>query len=133
MKKVYIKPSLESEIFVPQNYIAACGDHGTIYKFTCNAGEGKHGDVFTNAGKNLTKGDEDYYHACYTKHDAPSDDEFIRGTFYYNDGNDQKGYYNKKHQWIPYKSIDVIIWTDHGTNVHCTTNLNMEDWETTKS
>lgn len=27
----------------------------------------------------------------------------------------------------------VIIWTDHGRNVHCTTNLNRESWETTKS
>ena len=25
-KRAYIKPILESETFVPQNYIAACGD-----------------------------------------------------------------------------------------------------------
>ena len=29
--------------------------------------------------------------------------------------------------------IDVVIWTEYGTNVHCTTNLDREDWETAKS
>lgn len=30
-KKVYSKPILESETFIPQTYIANCGDSGTIY------------------------------------------------------------------------------------------------------
>ena len=29
--------------------------------------------------------------------------------------------------------IDVVIWTDRGTDVHCTTNLDMDEWETAKS
>lgn len=38
-KRAYSKPILESETFVPQNYIAACGDteYGN-YLFECNAG-----------------------------------------------------------------------------------------------
>ena len=27
----------------------------------------------------------------------------------------------------------VVIWTNNGTNVHCTTNLNMKEWATAKS
>lgn len=33
-KKVYTKPELKSEAFVPQTHVAACGDSGTVYKFT---------------------------------------------------------------------------------------------------
>lgn len=35
-KKVYTKPELKSEAFVPQTHVAACGDSGTVYKFTCD-------------------------------------------------------------------------------------------------
>ena len=31
------------------------------------------------------------------------------------------------------EKIPVIIWTNHGTDVHCTTNLDRDSWETTKS
>lgn len=89
-KRMYIKPVLESETFVPQNYVAACGDSGKIYKFTCDGGGGRMGDVYTSSGENLTEGKMRYYHACNTKHSAPSDDEFIRGTFIANGGNDEK-------------------------------------------
>ena len=39
-KKVYTKPELKSEAFVPQTHVAACGDSGTVYKFTCDAPRG---------------------------------------------------------------------------------------------
>ena len=39
-KKVYTKPELKSEAFVPQTHVAACGDSGTVYKFTCDAPKG---------------------------------------------------------------------------------------------
>ena len=29
--------------------------------------------------------------------------------------------------------IEVMIWTNYGTDVHCTTNLNQDSWETAKS
>lgn len=136
-KRTYIKPVLESETFVPQNYIAACGDSGKIYKFTCDGGRGKKGDVYTNSGTNLTEGITHYYHACNIKHNAPSEDEFIRGTFIENGGNDQKRYWKRDGifwgHWEYYPSIPVIIWTDGGTNVHCTENLDISSWETAKS
>ena len=31
------------------------------------------------------------------------------------------------------ENIKVVIWTDHDTNVHCTTQLDMNQWTTAKS
>lgn len=39
-KRAYIKPVLESETFVPQNYIAACGDTTVTWKIKCNVPSG---------------------------------------------------------------------------------------------
>lgn len=140
-KRVYSKPILESETFIPQNYIAACGDSGTVYKFTCDAGGGVSGNVYleTNGVEGLqTKsgwiqtGNRPWeghwqwadkslggYHACNISHEADSDSDFL------------KGYYQ------PYGSdrvIDVIVWRGpKNNNVHCTTNLDMNSWETVKS
>ena len=36
--KNYVKPMMESEVFAANEYIAACGDSGVVYKFECNAG-----------------------------------------------------------------------------------------------
>lgn len=141
MKKAYIKPSMESEAFVPNTYVAACGDSGTTYLFTCDAGGGYSGNVYveSNGVAGLQTDGEwipgtgwgDWghwqsadrslggYHACGTKHEADSDDEFLNG------------YY------VPYGSnrvTDVIIWRGpYNNNVHCTTNLNMDSWEIAKS
>ena len=43
---MYVKPTMESEAFVPNTYVAACGDSGTTYLFTCDAGGGKSGTVY---------------------------------------------------------------------------------------
>ena len=68
-KRVYAKPVLESETFVPQNYIAACGDSGTIYKFKCNAGSKwkkynvylSNGIPYATSGKDYGGCKTDYY------------------------------------------------------------------------
>lgn len=39
-KRAYIKPVLESETFVPQNYIAACNDVTVTWKINCNVPQG---------------------------------------------------------------------------------------------
>lgn len=141
MKKAYVKPSMESEAFVPNTYVAACGDSGTTYLFKCDAGGGESGNVYveSNGVAGLQTDGEwipgtgwgDWghwqsadrslggYHACGTKHEADSDDEFLNG------------YY------VPYGSnrvTNVIIWRGpYNNNVHCTTNLNMDSWEIAKS
>lgn len=136
MKKAYIKPILESETFVPQNYIAACGDSGTVYKFKCDAGGGITGNVYleTNGkpGLQTGRGGDRYlsgYHACGTTHEAESTDDFLDG--YYVTKEWVGGFWNGHYET---KVTQVIVWRGpRGNNTHCTTNLDMDTWETTKS
>lgn len=46
MKRRYERPSAYIEEFTPNEYVAACGDSGTIYKFKCTAGGGERGGVY---------------------------------------------------------------------------------------
>ena len=139
-KNVWVQPRTVVQQFVANEYVASsCGESGTTYLFECNAGQYRvpiigttislPGTVYvdTNGNGQLDDGDEDLtsgawlggYKACNKTHTAPASDEFVRG-FY-------------KPLDIGYFTQDVIIWTEGGTNVHCTTNLNREDWETAKS
>ena len=137
-KKTYVKPVLNSEEFVPQEYIAACGDQNVVYKFKCTAGGGTHGDVFVDTNhngfldsrdENLTPGRSRYFHACKKTHEAPTTDEFLNGFFVPNGGNDRiKSKFGR-----PYDVQSVIIWTNNGTNVHATEALDRNSWETAKS
>ena len=138
MKKAYVKPSMESEAFVPNTYVAACGDSGTIYKFKCDAGGGIYGSVYKESngqsglqtqGWNADERIATYsssilgtygFHACGSTHEADSDDVFSKG-YYCPRGNTKN-------------PIDVIIWEGPwGNDVHCTTELDMDKWETVKS
>lgn len=133
-KKEWAIPQTFVQQFAANEYVAACGDGGTTYLFTCDAGGGASGDVYLETNgvpglqtrpyfdeKNGWVQKDRYrapYHACDKKHEASSTDEFLNG------------YY------VPYGTNDVvsvIIWTDHGTNTHCTTNLNQDTWEVAKS
>ena len=40
MKMRWEEPRIEVQKFMPNEYVAACGDHGVTYKFECNAGGG---------------------------------------------------------------------------------------------
>ena len=129
MKRAYVKPTMESETFVPQAYIAACGDSGTTYLFKCDAGGGRSGTVYleTNGREGLQTdwGGDRYlsgYHACGTTHEADSDDEFLDG-YYVTTG------------WFGQQNVtQVIVWRGpNNDNTHCTTNLDKNTWETAKS
>ena len=134
-KRMYIKPVLESETFVPQCYCNNCGDLNKIYKFKCDAGGGASGTVYleTNGdpGLQIGWGGDKYlssYHACGTTHDASSDDDFLDG-------------YYVTTRWVgglgghlETKTTPVIVWRGpNNDNTHCTENLNMDSWETVKS
>ena len=56
-------------------------------------------------------------------HEASTTDDFING------------YLKKNFIGLPLgKSEPVIIWRgENGNNIHCTTNLDMDSWETAKS
>lgn len=127
MKRVYESPRAYAEMFTPNEYVAACGDSGKTYKFTCDAGGGWSGSVYleTNNQPGLQKGD-DYlggYHACGTTHEASSEDDFL------------DGYYVVKDYWTGQETVTpVIVWRGpKGNNTHCTTELDMSKWETAKS
>lgn len=129
-KRVYAKPVLESETFVPQCYCKNCAAEPGItkYYFECNAGsknnqyaiKDSRGKVATISGKYMD-GKWHYYHPCGETHIAYSNSGFLTG--YHLDDPDTKKDEN----------IAVTIWTEYGRDVHCTTELDMEHWETVKS
>ena len=136
MKKVYVKPMIVGQQFAPNEYVAACGDSGVVYKFKCNAGNGNSSyHVYLNGPDGIahTSDDIDWskrsgylkpYSRCGTTHNAESDSGFEAGYMYeinFRTGNNIGN------------PIDVIVWTENGTNTHCTTYLKMSEWETAKS
>lgn len=132
MKKRWEEPMILVQQFVANEYVAACGDSGTVYKFECNAGEkGKEyavkdaqGNVAWISGRYMSGGlfgIGSSYHPCGETHEAESDSGFL------------KGYHLDDPTTWADENISVIIWTKNDTNVHCTTNLDMSKWETSKS
>lgn len=122
MKRAYVRPTMVGERFVANEYVAACGDKGTVYKFKCDAGGGKSGSVYleTNGKKGFQLFSDTYlsqYHACGTTHDANTADVF------------SDGYYVSGLTVTPVK-----VWRgEDGKNTQCTTNIHMENWEKAKS
>ena len=122
MSKTWEEPRILVQEFVANEYVAACGDENKVYKFECNAGidnPGYHYRVYLDDGEELTSWRRKYG-PCGATHDASTQDDFLSG---YMDDTDTWGNDN----------IIVIIWTEGGTNVHCTTNLDMDSWVTAKS
>lgn len=136
-RKVWRRPLTEVQKFEANEYVAACGDSGVTYLFTCDAGGGESGNVYVESngvdglqtrgewvggwGGHWQEADQSLggYHACKITHEADSEDDFLRG------------YY------VPYWTdnvTNVIIWRGpYNNNVHCTTNLDKDSWETAKS
>lgn len=128
MKKVYEAPVVHLEQFVANEYIAACGESGTVYKFKCDAGKKSeryavkdaNGNIATISGMYMD-GEFYYYNPCGDTHEAESDSGFLFG--YHIDD-----VFTRKDENIP-----VVIWTENNRDVHCTTALDMDLWETAKS
>ena len=136
-KRVWTKPLAEVEQFVANEYIAKCDDLVNKYfSFVCDAGGGVSGDVWAggtltgpdsrgrytiSGGENLTDGNPwGSYSACDATHYVPEAD--VASTFI-------NGYYNKgvtNNSKTSSSFMPVVIWTDGGTNVHCTESL-MDD------
>lgn len=132
MKKTWEEPKIMVQKFVANEYVAACGDSGVVYNFECNAGEPNtryavkdaNGKVARISGRYMDGGMSlwgAYYHPCKGTHEAASDDEFLTGYHLDNPTTNKD------------ENIEVIIWTDHGRDVHCTTHLDMNKWTTAKS
>lgn len=125
-QQVWSSPKTTFEEFVPQNYIAACGDENKLYKFECNSWPGflyyypdSDGDIdgdYTGDGEAVNIG-------IFTPCDASHEAEAIEGTFY-------DGYIIG----ITGNKRNVIVWRgEDGTNGHATADLDMDSWETAKS
>lgn len=132
-KRAWVRPLAVGQRFTPNEYIAACGDSGKTYNFECNAGQSGHyyyiyqskdrlgvpnystinGHYFGPLGNKFTP--------CNQTHTADSDSGFLTG------------YYLDEMLSGRIEQIPVIIWTDNGRNVHCTTNLDINSWTLAKS
>ena len=128
MRKTWEEPRILVQEFVANEYVAACGDSGVVYNFKCNAGQrgtkyavkDANGNVATISGMRMN-GVTRFYHPCGETHKAESDSGFLTG-YHIDDPNTRRD-----------ENIEVIIWTENNTNVHCTTQLDMNKWETAKS
>lgn len=129
MRKEWMEPVIEVQEFVANEYVAACGDSGTVYKFTCDASRGwlyyypeSDGQIdgnYTGSGSQKFIGN---YHPCGRTHEASVTDDFYDGFVDYN--------WNGK----PDTGEEVIVWRGpKNNNGHATTNLNMSSWTTAKS
>lgn len=120
MRKTWEEPRILVQEFVANEYVAACGEENKVYKFECNAGNPDHYyRVFLNNGTQLA-GFWAPYGPCGKTHDASTKDDFLSG-------------YMDDISTLENDNIKVIIWTEGGTDVHCTKNLDMNSWTTEKS
>lgn len=123
------RPMAVVDAFVANEFVSACGDNGTIYKFECDAPAGKLYYYENNDGKidgEHDSYDRSYYigryHPCGAKHEASKTDDFYDGFVDYNRNRRQDD------------GEGVIVWRGPWqNNGHATTNLNMNSWETAKS
>lgn len=129
MKKEWIQPKAEIQEFVPNEYVAACGDSGKVYNFTCDAPAGtlyyyrnSDGSIdgnYTGSGNARELGS---YHPCEITHEASATNPFYDGFV------DR----NRNERCDPGEA--VIVWRGpNGRNGHATEKLNMSSWETAKS
>ena len=133
MKREYVKPMMVGEQFVPNEYIAACGETNKVYKFKCDAKQVGFAGYVAEETNNIpgyqSPLDPDNsnpdtlltvsYHQCGATHEARVTDDFVDGYF-------RASVFNE--------IVPVIIWKGkNDDNVHCTTNIRKEEWETTKS
>lgn len=126
-KRNYVKPLLNSEEFVPQTYVAACtkyiDEEGTSYLFKCNAASKyQFWDWVNLTGYSVFKEDGTEigdFNKCGAEHASDTDDEYI------------PGYIQKNILGAPAgEKYKVLIWTEGGTNIHCTADLDKENWVT---
>ncbi len=117
------------ERFVANEYVAACGESGKVYKFECNApggklyyypnSDGKINGEYTGHGRAIKLGN---YNPCGARHEANATDGFYDGFVDYNKNGRQD------------KGEGVIVWRgSYGLNGHATTYLDMSKWQTAKS
>ena len=56
MKRTYVRPTMVGERFVANEYVAACHDQNTVYKFKCDAPGGWNGKQDSGEGVIVWRG-----------------------------------------------------------------------------
>jgi len=132
-KMTWTRPVAAVEQFMPNEYIAACGDKtDPVYKFVCNAGGGAKGGAWeeTNKIEGLQSQGEwgwdgydadrrisqtsSSFHACDETHEVPLSgiDQFISNCYYKKAGDPDSA------------AIPVLVWRGpYNNNTHCCTGL----------
>lgn len=126
-KRVWENPLTMVQQFVPNEYVAACGDteYGN-YLFECDAPGGRLYYYTTDWWGQEEAKYLGSYTPCSKKHEASRESEFPDGFVDYNrNGKEDEG-------------EAVIVWIERGPwggirNAHATTNLDRNSWETAKS
>ena len=127
-RRKWVSPVKGTQLFIPQQYVAACAPDETYieYKFECNAGVGIYyvwEETNGTSGLQTGIGGDRYinrYQPCEKNHSViVRNGESVDDIFPY-------GYISKNRNGVPY--INVRIWTENGTNLHCTENLAMNEW-----
>ena len=125
------RPMAVVDAFVANEFVSTCGDSGVVYKFKCDAGDAYGGysvylngndgiahtkdDIFWCGGRGAVRGSRTYTR-CGETHSAEDKNDFFPG---YIQREGFPGYIEEK---------NVIVWTNNGTNTHCTTNLDKSTW-----
>ena len=128
MRKTWMEPQIEVQQFTSNEYVAACGD--TVvenYNFVCNAGSRNKnynvyladGTPYATSGRDSGGCKTDYasYSPCGETHTAKTNSVFLPGYMYEQSG----GFFGGGEDTGA--RIDVVIWTDNYTDVHCTTSI----------
>lgn len=133
MKKEYVRPSMVCETFAADEYVAACGDSGKVYKFVCDApagriwyyqeSDGEIDGVYKGTGNAIRRAS--HFSPCGATHEAPVADVFY------------DGFVDRNRNGKCDEGENAIIWLEKtgfwSTNGHATANLNMDIWEEVKS
>lgn len=156
-KKIWSKPEMNEFAFAANEYVAtSCGDGGTTYKFTCDAGQiDKHvgvGHVFNPTTcwcgeKHWLGGYDDMHHYnVYRDNDGDFGEQV--GLGYHPCGETHEATVGKNESFGDVffaglmddirtnvvEKIKVMVWRgNEGNNCHCTENLNVSSWEIAKS
>lgn len=134
MKMRWEEPRILAEKFMPNEYVAACGDteYGN-YLFECDApagtlyyypqSDGKIDGQYSGGGRAKKMGS---YTPCGATHEAPT-----TGDFY-------DGFVDQNHNGRQDSGEGVIVWLERDrwgyiSDGHATKNLDMNSWTTDKS
>lgn len=143
MKNEYVKPEMVIEKYMAEHNVAEdCSKKpgGRTVDFKCDAGlstsyyaiKNARGNVQTINGHVFDGGTSwggYYYHPCGETHtfSLPGNQQLADRTDIIT------GYHLDDPSTKKDENIAVTIWTDSGTDVHCTTIIDPQEWDTSKS